>query len=186
MDNKLSYYQICSLAKQGKYDLIPSEYKIIYDGHKPEKIIDEIVDGDCVSFVRNEFVKPYIIKISGEYAVVIPTPPYEDINVESDVEYGEVFVKTEFFLNNIEFYYSTDQQRYLSTYIHRIIDRATGTYFKKSDLTFDFDLIMNGCCWHYMNVMVTQLDYPDISWKENGDDLLKVDFVCDWVSKKMY
>lgn len=183
MDNKLSYYQICSLARQGQYSLIPSGYKIIYDGHKPEKIVDEIVDGNCVSFIRNEFAKPHIVKISGEYAVVIPTPPYEDINVEAEVEYGEVLVKTEFFLNKIEFYYSPDQQQYLVAYIHRMTDMAPGMYLKKSDLTFDFDLTMKGCCWHYMNVMVTQLDYPDISYQPNGDELFKVDFVCDWVSK---
>ena len=52
---KLTYYQICSLAAQGRFSEIPSEYNIVWLGPEPHKCLEAKVNGENLTIIGNKF-----------------------------------------------------------------------------------------------------------------------------------
>lgn len=190
MKDKLTYYQICNLANQGLYGLIPSGYNIVWCGHKPEKVIDALVDGSCVTFTRNNFAQPHLVKVIGEYGVIIPEPPYDDFieDYESEdglLEYGDVLIRTKFFLSNFQFFYNTDKQKEFEIYKNKLTDILFDRNFiKKSDASFDCNIHIENDCWHIKGIVMTECTYPSPSCELNDNEIIEAKFSWDYFERE--
>ena len=110
MENKLTYWYICSLAAQGRFNEIPSGYNIIWLGPQPQKVFDHEVDGECIKITQNEFAIPNKIKVSGEYTVKVPEPS-SIITTEKPCEFGDIWIITVFTLTELKFIYETKENK---------------------------------------------------------------------------
>ena len=164
ISKKLNYYQICSLLAQGKKSEIPESYNIIWlNDIEPHKVFDERISNNKLKFVRNTFIVPDAISVSGEYQIIMPHPSY-DLNENSSLQlldYGDVLVRTQFLLDKLDFYfYDLHQKSYIESYINQITD-SLRSYVRKSDLTFDISLEMTCGNVEVYNVLMESLTYGD-------------------------
>lgn len=102
-DRLLTYYRICQLLRDGLQKAIPSGYNIVY-GIEPQKVFKVEVDEKSIEIKNDKFPKPKKAFISGEYVVHVPPPDF-DGDEEKLLEFGDVFVQTDFFLDEIIFLY---------------------------------------------------------------------------------
>lgn len=187
-DDRLTYYQICSLAAQGLFGAIPEGYNIKwFNGVKPHKVIDEKIPGNSLTFVRNDFPQPDSISISGEYTVVVPTSWYdEETGAEPELmEYGDVYLKTEFSFTDFEFlYYNKDKQEEVRKHIERFVARFNDFrgYIKKSDFTFDAYINIDIEKMEFFGVQMNNGSYPSLEYEDGTiyeDEPTRVSFVYD-------
>lgn len=154
MEEKLTYHHICSLAAQGRFDEIPSGYNIKWvGGVEPHKVNDFEADSKSITFTRGEFAIPDKIKISGEYVAFVPSPPFDD----EPLDYGDVFVKTDFVLNDIEFIYTEEFSRIkVRPYIALNFGYFENRLVKKSEVTFSFEVCIGNTKFEVFNGMMGQ------------------------------
>lgn len=169
---KLTYYQICSLAAQGRFNEIPSGYNIVWLGPEPHKALDTKVDGDKLTIIGDKFAKPDMVKVSGEYSVKVPSP-YSIPENNKPVEYGNVYINTVFTLTELKFLYEKEEniimlKPYLATYFDLITGRQTLT---KPDVAFDIELIIPWAKLEVKNLMIKSY---------TGDTVNVVDFDFDY------
>lgn len=161
---KLNYYQICSLLAQGKKSEIPESYNIIWlNDIEPHKVFDERISNNKLKFIRNTFIVPDAISVSGEYQVIIPHLSYDlDENPSlKSLDYGDVLVQTQFLLDKLDFYfYDLNQKFYIESYINQITEPLR-SFVRKSDLTFDISLEMTCGNVEIYNVLMESLTYGD-------------------------
>lgn len=158
IQRKLTYYQICSLAAQGRFDEIPSEYTIEWIGNKPCEVFDFETEGESACFKNGDFAIPDKIHISGSYVVEVPSPVYDEFGDIELVEYGPVAIKTYFVLSEIKFIYTREESR-IEAYKYALkcmgIDNGP---IKKSDIAFDAHINFNFNNLSIYRMIMTQYD----------------------------
>ena len=92
---KLTYYHICNLIRQGREDEIPSGYNIVWITPKPQKLFDAELPGERITVNGNDFPSPTKAYVSGEYEVVIPM---DIISTDTTLDFGTVVLYTNFSL----------------------------------------------------------------------------------------
>ena len=116
-----------------------------------------------MKFIRNAFIVPDAISVSGEYQIIMPHPSY-DLNENPSLQlldYGDVLVETQFLLNKLEFYfYNLNQKLLIKSYINHL-NESIRSYVRKSDLTFDISLEMTCGNVEIYNVLMESLTYGD-------------------------
>ena len=146
-ENRLTYYQICTLVAQKLP--IPKEYNIKYScGLEPRKVIDETLDdvNNTIYYQRNTFPFPDQVKICGEQKVVIPQPKCYDDEVDNSeddlVDFGDVYIQTEFYLSALNFKYKFERQEEVTRKLNELTDSVSSDrgYVRKSDFTFDVNI----------------------------------------------
>lgn len=166
---KLTYYQICSLAAQGRFSEIPSKYNIVWLGPEPHKCLDANVDGENLTIIGNKFAKPYKIKVSGEYSVNVPSR-YLCIS-EKPLEYGDVCIDTVFTLTELKFFYEKEENIIsLKPYLYtcsELIGRQTLT---KTDVAFDIELKLPGVNLEVKNIIIKSFEL------DNNNTVIVFDF----------
>lgn len=173
---KLTYYQICSLAAQGRFSEIPSGYNIVWIGEEPNKRFSETVDGNKIVFTRNSCPQPTSIKVTGEVVPVVPHP-YEEMREIDDepemMEYGDVFIPTRFILSELDMIYGESRLFDVNRWRNDVMDTMySGHHIKKEDFTFDMDIPIKMCEISLKNVMLCSLV------EENY--MMKAELVYDW------
>lgn len=171
IQRKLTYYQICSLAAQGRFDEIPSEYTIEWIGNEPCEVFDFETEGECVCFSNGDFAIPDKIHVSGAYIVDVPQPVYDEFGDIEVVEYGTVAIKTYFVLSEIKFIYTEEKSRIESYKYAQKSMGLDGEPVRKSNIAFDANINFNGNNLAIYRMMMTQY---------NSDESKAVaDFVYD-------
>lgn len=139
--NKLTYHQICLLASQNRFNEIPTEYNIVWTGHQPCKVFETELNGNCLKFTQNEIPIPTKINIKGEYIVHVPVSYNEMFN---KMEFGDIFINTDFSLTELKFIYEYENKESLEKmkpYLEMWANGYTGIEpIKKQDITFSVDL----------------------------------------------
>lgn len=136
MGEKLTYYLICSYAAMGMFDKIPSGYNIKWVGEEPTRDGNKIsceVDGDKIIFTRNECPRPTKLIVKGSIAPRIPDP-YLDDEITL-VEYGDVYIPTEFTLNGIYMIFDENTKGKAMEWSRRALDSYR--FIPKAEITFD-------------------------------------------------
>lgn len=168
---KLTYYHICNLIRQGREDEIPSGYNIVWITPKPQKLFDVEIPGERIIVNGNDFPSPTKAYVSGEYKVIIPIV-FEDDNTPTDttLDFGTVFLHTNFSLSKLKFEY--ENQYDISSWINRKYPYNDRSVIKKSDYVFDTALIIGDKTLTKINVFNA---FP-IALEDNI-----VDIEYDWV-----
>lgn len=158
IQRKLTYYQICNLAAQGRFDEIPSEYTIEWIGNEPCEVFDFETEGECVCFSNGNFAVPDKIHVSGVYMVDVPQPVYDEFGNIELVEYGPVAIKTYFVLSEIKFIYTETESRIEAYKYAKKCMGIDGEPVRKSDIAFDANIKFNGNNLSIYRMMMTQYD----------------------------
>lgn len=171
---KLTYYQICSLAAQGRFSEIPSEYNIVWLGPEPHKCLEAKVNGENLTIIGNKFAKPDKIKVSGEYSVNVPSR-YLCIS-EKPLEYGIVCIDTVFSITELKFFYEKEEniislKPYLYTY------RVTERQSLKSDVAFDIELKLPGANLEVKNIIIKSFELDN-----NTVSVIDFDFDYEFIT----
>lgn len=182
MEEKLTYRQICVFAAAGQYGLIPDGYKVRWaNGIAPGRVVDLNIDGNKLTFTRNNFPHPDIVRISGDRCVVVPPPSYD--NNEKLVEFGEVYIYVEFAITHIEFVYCIERLAVeTNKRINEYADIATTRGFiSKKDFVFDVSVDVDNGKLSIHDMMFSNISYPPLTYKEIDDsELMTVEFNYDW------
>ena len=185
-ENRLTYYQICSLVAQKLP--IPKEYNIKYScGLEPRKVIDETLDdvNNAIYYQRNTFPLPDQVKICGEQKVVIPQPKCYDDEVDNSeddlVDFGDVYIQTEFYLSALNFKYKFERQAEVTRKLNELTDSVSSArgYVRKSDFTFDVNIKLTNETLSIKDAMPESADFG----KMNNDDYITVNLKYDYFSK---
>lgn len=167
---KLTYYQICSLAAEGRFDEIPSGYNIIWLDEKPEKKFSVCIDGGEITFTRNECPVPLKITVTVEVVPAVPVAPDLDIDETSYMKYGDVFIPTRYQLTELEMFYDESKKDIVDLWRKEMLDNMHIKHIRKDELSFDmviptnmFDVKVYGamlCSLHEENfVAKAELNY---------------------------
>lgn len=163
---KLTYYHICNLIRQGREDEIPSGYNIVWTTPKPQKLFDVEIPGERITVNGNDFPSPTKAYVSGEYKVIIPI---HIIEIEDEfLDFGTVFLHTNFSLSKLKFEY--EHQYDISSWINR--KYPYNDVIKKSDCVFNTTLIIGDKILTKINVF----NALPIALEDNI-----VDIEYDWV-----
>ena len=190
---KLSYYHICRLARLGAFNEIPDGYNIIWsNGIPPHKVLDERIESQSITFVRNNFALPDFMRITGEYVVHVPKPYDEESDKElfSELEYGDVFIQTYFELTAIKFIYlGEEQSNCVKPYIDSITESITGRsgFIRKEDMTFDINFQMIDGTGHLKSLMIESVTSDNQEQTNNQSSETVVEFIYDfyyWTPKE--
>ena len=162
---KLTYCQICKLIKSGREDEIPSGYNIIWAAPKPQKLFDVEVPGERITVNGNDFPNPTKAYAFGEYEINIPD---DIISINTPLEFGDVFLSTNFILSKLKFEYEHpyDIMNWMN------VKFIYGEAIKKSDYVFNTTLIIG-------NTKLTKITVFN-AWPNMLDDN-SVDIEYDWV-----
>lgn len=139
---KLTYYQICSLAAEGRFDEIPSGYNIVWLDEQPEKKISGYIDGGEITFTRNECPVPLKIKITVA-SDVFPVAPYLNIDETSFMNYGDVFIPTILQLTELEMFYDESKKDIVDLWRKEMLDNMHIKPISKEKLSFDMVIPTN-------------------------------------------
>ena len=159
---KLTYYQICSLAAQGRFNEIPSCYNIVWIGEQPDKKFSVDIDGGKITFTRNECLVPSKITVTGEVVPVVPDQFVDEDNDEPGfMDYGDVFIPTQFLLTELEMFYGENKKDTVDLWRKEMLDNMYIEHIRKDELSFDmviqtnmFDVKVYGamlCSFHEEN-----------------------------------
>ena len=163
---KLTYYHICNLIRQGREDEIPSGYNIVWTTPNPQKLFDVEIPGERITVNGNDFPSPTKAYVSGEYKVIIPI---HIIEIEDEfLDFGTVFLHTNFSLSKLKFEY--EHQYDISSWINR--KYPYNDVIKKSDCVFNTTLIIGDITLTKINVF----NALPIALEDNI-----VDIEYDWV-----
>ena len=162
---KLTYYHICNLIRQGREDEIPSGYNITWMTPKPHKLFDVEIPGERITVNGNDFPSPTKAYVSGEYEVVIPIHIIED----EFLDFGNVFLYTNFSLSKLKFEY--EHQYDIWSWMNRKYPYNKGV-IKKSDCVFNTTLTIGDTTLTKINVF----NALPIALEDNI-----VDIEYDWV-----
>ena len=185
-ENRLTYYQICSLVAQKLP--VPKGYNIKYScGLEPRKVIDETLDdvNNAIYYQRNTFPFPDQVKICGEQKVVIPQPKYYDDEVDNSeddlVDFGDVYIQTEFYLSALNFKYKFERQAEVTRKLNELTDSVSSArgYVRKSDFTFDVNIKLTNETLSIKDAMPESADFGKI----NNDDYITVNLKYDYFSR---
>ena len=144
---KLTYYHICNLIRQGREDEIPSGYNIVWITPKPQKLFDAELPGERITVNGNDFPSPTKAYVSGEYEVVIPM---DIISTDTTLDFGTVVLYTNFSLSKLKFEY--EHQYDIMSWINRKYPYNDKNAIKKSDCVFDITLIIGDTTLTKINV----------------------------------
>lgn len=158
IQRKLTYYQICNLASQGRFDEIPSEYTIEWIGNEPCEVFDFETEGESVCFSNGNFAMPDKIHISGAYMVDVPQPVYNEFGDIELVDYGPVAIKTYFVLSEIKFIYTETKSMFEAYKYAKKCMGIDGEPVRKSDIAFDAHINFNFNNLSIYRMMMTQYD----------------------------
>lgn len=161
---KLTYYHICNLIRQGREDEIPSGYNIVWITPKPQKLFDVELPGERITVNGNDFPSPTKAYASGEYKVIIPIHIIED----EFLDFGTVFLHTNFSLSKLKFEYEHQYDIWSWMNTKFICSEA----IKKSDYVFNTTLIIGDTNLTKINVFN--------AWPNMLNDN-SVDIEYDWV-----
>lgn len=161
---KLTYYHICNLIRQGREDEIPSGYNIVWITPKPQKLFDVELPGERITVNGNDFPSPTKVYASGEYKVIIPIHIIED----EFLDFGTVFLHTNFSLSKLKFEYEHQYDIWSWMNTKFICSEA----IKKSDYVFNTTLIIGDTNLTKINVFN--------AWPNMLNDN-SVDIEYDWV-----
>lgn len=176
---KLTYYQICSLVAEGKFNEIPSGYIVWWIGEQPEKKFSVYIDGGEITFTRNECPVPLKIKVTAE---VVPVVPGLDIDETSFMNYGDVFIQTRFQLTELEMFYDESKKDIVDLWRKEMLDNMHIKPIRKDKLSFDmviptnmFDVKIYGamlCSLHEENfVAKAELNYDWVEFYEKNHSI---------------
>ena len=164
---KLTYYHICNLIRQGREDEIPSGYNITWMTPKPHKLFDVEIPGERITVNGNDFPSPTKAYVSGEYEVVIPM---DIISTDTTLDFGTVVLYTNFSLSKLKFEY--EHQYDIMSWINRKYPYNDKNAIKKSDCVFNIALIIGDTTLTKINVF----NALPIALEDNI-----VDIEYDWV-----
>ena len=164
---KLTYYHICNLIRQGREDEIPSGYNIVWITPKPQKLFDAELPGERITVNGNDFPSPTKAYVSGEYEVVIPM---DIISTDTTLDFGTVVLYTNFSLSKLKFEY--EHQYDIMSWINRKYPYNDKNAIKKSDCVFNIALIIGDTTLTKINVF----NALPIALEDNI-----VDIEYDWV-----
>ena len=164
---KLTYYHICNLIRQGREDEIPSGYNIVWITPKPQKLFDVELPGERITVNGNDFPSPTKAYVSGEYEVVIPM---DIISTDTTLDFGTVVLYTNFSLSKLKFEY--EHQYDISSWINRKYSYNDRNAIKKSDCVFNATLTIGDTTLTKINVF----NALPIALEDNI-----VDIEYDWV-----
>lgn len=161
-EQKLTYYQICDLVAQ---KLPVPGYNIKYD-FTPREIINEIVNSDDIIFHRNFFPKPDNVNVNGSQIVIVPQPKFDDEieNFEEElVDFGDVFIRTEFYLTALSFQYNVNREKEITNEINKFYELSIGRYgyISKKDYTFDISIKLKNETLFINNVMPSSSEFGE-------------------------
>lgn len=171
-EKKLTYYQICKLAAQGRFDSIPPGYNIIWMPEQPNVCFNSIVEENRVIIVDEKIARPDSISVTGEVTVLMP-PPFEP----SLIEFGDVIIHTYFHLTNLKFYYNEDSSALLKPFIDKYYIFDANMPLKKSDYVFDAEVMFNGFKLKILNIIME-------SYNVNEKNVAEVNLVNDYVIRE--
>lgn len=171
-EEKLTYYQICSLAAQGRFDSIPPGYNIIWMPEQPNVCINSIVEGNNVTIIDDKIARPDFISVTGEVTVLMPTP-FES----SLVEFGDVVIHTYFHLTNLKFYYNESSQALLKPFIDKYYIFDANMPLRKKDYAFDAEVMFNGFKLKILSIIME-------SYNIDEKNIAEVNLVNDYVIRE--
>lgn len=163
---KLTYYQICYLAHQGRENEIPSGYKIVWATKEPCKLFDVELPGERITINGNDFPRPMKAYVSGEYEVIIPNAIINNIVLD----FGIITLYTKFSLSKLKFEY--EHQYDILPWIHKKYP-SKGS-IKKSECVFNTTFIIGDTTLTTINVFNA---LPNIGLLKDN----VVDLYYDWV-----
>ena len=164
---KLTYYQICNLIKQGREDEIPPGYNITWMTPKPQKLFDVEISGERITVNGNAFPSPTKAYVSGEYEVIIPG---YIVNTDELLDFGTITLHTNFSLSKLKFEY--EHQYDILSWINRKYPYNDKNAIKKSDCVFNATLMIGDTTLTKINVF----NALPIALEDNI-----VDIEYDWV-----
>lgn len=174
-ERKLTYYKLCLLLKQGKFEEIPSGYKIKWvGGNEPNKVLDTEILGSNMKFTNNDFAVPEKIKIVGTYSVHVPSPFIALADEEELLDFGDVWVSTDFTLTELKFMYENESSVAM---LHPYIARHFGYYgrepIKKKDIVFSADFDLGNSELKVFNAMIK-------TYESDENNAVVIDFIYDY------
>ena len=169
--------EIVTLAREGRYEEIPSEYNIKWVfNNKPHKVFECEVPGENITFTRNKIPAPFKVLISCEYTPKIPTYNADWYNIE---ESGDVYLNTSLELKTLKFIYNLEKTdiepffEWIRKHSKAIAGRCN---IKKEELTFDMKATLPDKVIEIFNVTLKDIDFEDL---ENLTGLATFNLTCE-------
>lgn len=178
-EKKLTYYQIASLASEGKFDEIPVGYTFEWRPSPPGEFIDTEITPDNIQMSGNKPPMPDLVKFKADYIF--------DINSlfggsKEKVDFGTIILRTIPHVTNFELVYDLtkrNDENEIMEWVRQYSDAVTGRMFKKADLVFDMEMkVGDSSTLHTYNTLLVRVDLPNE--KDKNDALeIKMQFICD-------
>ena len=176
-NKKLTYIELYTLVKAGKYDEIPSEYNIKWFGHEPGKNFEFDIPRTDISITKIGVPIPTNLHLVSEY---IPDMPLGNLGEKAD--FGDVYFRTRPELTEFKATYDLKKvnSRELMEWVRQYSEAVTGRSFKKSEVCFNMKAVTPKP-YSYIemfNVILKEINFPGL--EEDVIVEASADLICDF------
>jgi len=177
---KLTYSEIRYFASVGKFDKIPQEYTIKWIGNEPGVQFLERVERENITLEGNAPPLPTYAVVEGSHIVSIPMVWEEED--ETKVEFGDVYLKTDFRLSKLNFVYEAkDPNADGKGVIEYLQKNSEGITIKsKKDVLFNIYLSIPNMPMKLYNAMLVDAYFHGFD-PSDEDDNLEARAVCEYL-----
>lgn len=179
---KLTYNQLYTLVKDGRYDEIPDGYNIKWFGHEPGKEFEFDIPGENISITKIGVPIPANLHLVSEYVVDFPTSLPSVGAICKKADFGDVYFMTRSELTEMKATYDMKKTsgRELMEWVRQYSEYITGRVIKKADLCFDMKIKLKEP-YTYMDIYNVMLKDIDFGF-ENEEIVTEVvaNLICDW------